>query len=311
MGTSQLDLKQHYEQAAKVYERAHFYDKSTKYHEWALNTISDSLGLGSAVAESPSAATDPVHEGSSPLAPSVQRPRLVDLGAGTGAFSAALGSSPLAPSVQRLRLVDLGAGTGAFSAALAQAHSNLDVLAVEPFSAMLSVGQGKYAHLISTRCEDAATFAADGSMSYDKILLKEMAHHLKSEDRPAVFGGIMRQLTPGGVCVIVTRPQEVGYPFFEAARATWRANQPPVEEFTSCLESAGFVCVEVKEATYPVTMPLAQWLGMVSGRFWSTFSHFSDEQLEAGIAEVEQQWRTDDGLVSFKERLLIVTGRAP
>lgn len=33
-------------------------------------------------------------------------------------------------------------------------------------------------------------------------------------------------------------------------------------------------------------MPRDAWLAMVKGRFWSTFSHSDDEELERGIAEI-------------------------
>ena len=37
-----------------------------------------------------------------------------------------------------------------------------------------------------------------------------------------MFAGILRQLTPGGIVLTVTRPQEVDYPLFEAARQVGR-----------------------------------------------------------------------------------------
>lgn len=49
----------------------------------------------------------------------------------------------------------------------------------------------------------------------------------------------------------------------------------------------GVMQVEVVEVDYTVRLPKAQWFRMVRARFWSTFSHFTDEQLEKGIAELE------------------------
>eukprot|EP00976_Prorocentrum_cordatum_P062802 1176865-Prorocentrum_minimum.AAC.1 len=45
-----------------------------------------------------------------------------------------------------------------------------------------------------------------------------------------MFAGILRQLSPGGVALTVTRPQEVDYPLFEAARQV----RPRTLELRSC-----------------------------------------------------------------------------
>jgi hypothetical protein len=49
--------------------------------------------------------------------------------------------------------------------------------------------------------------------------------------------------------------------------------------------------VEVVEVDYTVRMPKARWYSMVRARFWSTFSHFTDAQLEEGIEELERPRR--------------------
>ena len=45
------------------------------------------------------------------------------------------------------------------------------------------------------------------------------------------------------------------------------------------------------EHEYIVEMSKAKWLDMVRARFWSTFSHFNDEELKAGVAELEAQFK--------------------
>lgn len=279
-----MDIAQHYARSAGAYAAAPFYDEESSYHDWVVATVGHSLELDNKAS--------PPAEPDSPRAPAELGPKSPALTATT-------------------RLVDLGAGTGVFSAALAKQHPGLSVLAVEPSHAMLQQGAsaGVLEH-ISTRCTDAATFTAERDVRYDRCLLKEVVHHLT--DPAAVFAGIRRQLTVGGVCVVVTRPQDVAYPFFARAREVWAANQPPVHTFTDAMAAAGFEGVAARRATNLVTMPLAQWVAMVRARVWSTFSHFDDAALEAGVAEIEAAWGgSADGSVSFQECLLIVTGRAP
>ena len=67
---------------------------------------------------------------------------------------------------------------------------------------------------------DAVAFAQlpPAEMSYSRVLLKEVVHHIPPADVPALYAGLAAQLAPGGVAVTITRPQEVGYPLFARAR---------------------------------------------------------------------------------------------
>lgn len=55
-----------------------------------------------------------------------------------------------------------------------------------------------------------------------------MVHHVAEEQLSALYAGLARQLTPGGVALTCTRPQEVDYPLFTAARKVRQphSNQP-------------------------------------------------------------------------------------
>jgi hypothetical protein len=61
--------------------------------------------------------------------------------------------------------------------------------------------------------------------------------------------------------------------------------------------------------TYPCAVDLKSWLGMVRNRFWSTFSNFTDEELEAGCATIAEEARVEDGRVHFEERLVFISAR--
>ena len=40
----------------------------------------------------------------------------------------------------------------------------------------------------------------------------------------------------------------------------------------------------------PCKLEKARWIRMVRSRFWSTFSYFTDDELEAGIKEMEAKY---------------------
>jgi non-heme Fe2+,alpha-ketoglutarate-dependent halogenase len=208
-----------------------------------------------------------------------------------------------------LRVADVGGGTGNFSALLA-AHAGLvaPVLCVDNSPDMLAVAASRPG--VTPVCLDALAFSQSEGRAYDRALLKEIVHHLPAADVAPMYSGLASQLTPGGVCCTVTRPQEVDYPLFGAAAEVWKAKQPAVEALAAAMRAAGFQDVRVESATYHATMPKHRWFAMVRARFWSTFSAFTDEELERGVGELEARY-TGMEEVAFNDRLLFLIGRAP
>ncbi|KAI3426371.1 hypothetical protein D9Q98_008743 [Chlorella vulgaris] len=207
-------------------------------------------------------------------------------------------------------IVDLGGGTGNFTQALAvTAQARRRVLCVDAFAEMLQ--QARAHHRVEPMLADAVEFAQlpPSSMRYSHVLLKELVHHIPEGQVPALYAGLYRQLVPGGTAVTITRPQEVDYPLFSRAREIWAQHQPHHSVFTTAMEAAGFT-VELHTHSYQAELPKATWLGMMRDRFWSTFSHCTQQELDQGIAEVETEYAGQD-TVKFSDRLLFLVARKP
>ena len=56
-------------------------------------------------------------------------------------------------------------------------------------------------------------------------------------------------------------------------------------------------------------MPKEQWFHMIRSRFWSTFSHFNDEELEDGIDELKIILAYQINVSFTEELLLFITKR--
>jgi hypothetical protein len=145
------------------------------------------------------------------------------------------------------------------------------------------------------------------ALRYDRILLKEVVHHVAVEDLEGMYSGLCRQLNAGGRIVNVMRPHKVAYPFFTAALDEWSKHQPKAEVFASAMEAAGFVNVHISTADYVVTIGKKRWFQMISNRFWSTFSYFSDIELADGLEELSRTYATVEE-ISFTERIVFVCG---
>lgn len=160
---------------------------------------------------------------------------------------------------------------------------------------------------LGTSCESAQDFIGHSDLEYDRLFLKEVVHHIPLDELQEVFDGVCRQLRDDGRMSIITRmPTSEHYPFFEAAHKVWVDNQEHYDTYADMLRKSGLE-VDVAIRDFEVRMPKEAWIGMVRARFWSTFSHFSDEELEAGIKELEARFKGEEEVV-FPDRLVFITG---
>ena len=169
---------------------------------------------------------------------------------------------------------------------------------------------------------------------YNHVLLKEVVHHFDANERVGIFTGIRNGLiknnkhgmdesidgsegaeeerTPSQLLVI-TRPRvHIDYPMWSAAKDVWATNQPSANDIVSDLRKAGFQDVQQSIKSYPCEIELNRWVDMVRNRFWSTFSHFTDEEIEEGCERIMKEIQQPDGqevMIQFEERLVFITAR--
>ena len=163
---------------------------------------------------------------------------------------------------------------------------------------------------------------------YHQILLKEVIHHFADQDRSAIFHGLYhygllptRTATTGATTpntttpipsiLIITRPQyDIDYPLWDDAKTVWAQNQPSLDVLMQELETAGFTSVTHTIESYPCSIPLTRWCSMIQNRFWSTFTNFTDDELQEAchvIATNERHRITKDGMIQFDDRLVFIT----
>jgi ubiquinone/menaquinone biosynthesis C-methylase UbiE len=191
----------------------------------------------------------------------------------------------------RLRLAsgdiaaDIGCGTGLYARGLAQ-HAAA-VVCVDASAAMLAhvPASARMASVAAPVQEVAAGRASLPYDQFDAMLLKEMLHHVG--DRAAVIGGLARLLRPGGRMLVVMLPTQISIPLFAAALERFTAGQPDPDQIAAAMRAAG-LHTELTYDSFPLMFPTDRYLQMVRNRYMSLLSSFSDDQLEAGIAEIAQ-----------------------
>lgn len=182
-------------------------------------------------------------------------------------------------------LVDLGCGTGMYSIdMLEQVSLNNLVVGVDPFAEMLD-NIDPSAPLVRVQ-EDALTYSRRATHC-NKILIKETVHHV--DDRPELFRNLHRQLKPSGKLLLVHVPPRVQYPLFDAALERAQGWHADPDELTEQLAEAGFA-VERDAVDYPHVIPKDHYFEMVRSCYMSVLTSFSEEELAAGLQEMEERY---------------------
>ena len=333
------NISNHYESHTSTsYESAFFYSEK-EYTTWLCNLVRDAFGISTVVGDDKlvvdggdtrcgcnsnddvSSSADDNVDGSR------QRKRrvLLDVGGGTGNFtSMVIGGVDTLEGV----VVDpfLPASSSTASTFCNDNQGEKQRLKFVKASAEEFIPSGHKLHtsnIDEKKEEDVIPWWKTG---YHHVLLKEVVHHFDATERVGIFTGIRNGLIKnnkhgmnenvGGVVasmLIITRPQvHIDYPMWSAAKDVWATNQPSANDIVSDLRKAGFQEVQQYIKSYPCEIELNKWLDMVRNRFWSTFSNFTDEEIEEGCERIMKEVQQPDGeevMIKFDERLVFITAR--
>lgn len=202
-------------------------------------------------------------------------------------------------------LADIGCGTGMYSIdILKQVSLDNPVIGVDPYREMLE--QVPPDSPVVPIVADALSFSRREG-TYNKVLVKETIHHVA--DIPEFLANVYRQLPPGGILLLVHVPPVVQYPLFEAALArclNWHAD-PKV--LADQLKAAGFE-VAHDAIDYPHALPKDHYFNMVRNSYMSVLTSFSDQELQSGLAEMEEKYR-DQSVLEFVDHFDYLTAVKP
>lgn len=196
-------------------------------------------------------------------------------------------------------LADIGGGTGSFTSRLAKEACLLRAYCIEPSSAMCE--EAAKLSNVTAVCSDAHTFIASHT-SFSKLLFKEVIHHIR--DRENFWKAVYTSLPNDGKILIITRPKNIAFPFFEAAKIEFARNQPSQDILENELKDGGFsVTIHLRNHTF--TLPKYDWYTMLRHRFMSDLGAFSDKEIEEGIVEIEQKYPEET--IDIIDNLIFIT----
>jgi len=203
------------------------------------------------------------------------------------------------------RILDLGGGKGDLSKALIkEVHPKHQIVCIDPNHLMLSriknpdiLDQVGEAIGFLSSCEDA---------SFDAIIMKQVIHHIQSDQRKELYAQLHRVLSPGGRVSVLTMPPTILYPMFRAAVRNFEKGQICHEELAGGLRGAGF-SLRTVPGDYPVRISWDNYRQAVRERFISDLRSFTSEQIEKGLLDTRRRLGKVKTM-NFHDRLVAFIG---
>ncbi|MGD0698528.1 MAG: class I SAM-dependent methyltransferase [Trebonia sp.] len=208
-----------------------------------------------------------------------------------------------APQSRPLTVLDLGSGTGRFSAALAGEFGG-PVHAVEPSAKMRGAAMARHAHPAVTVLAGAAERIPLPGSSCDLALLFLSWHHVADPERGAAE--LARVVRPGGTVLLrgafCDRLPDLGWHrFFPEARAAGQRLLPPLAATTATFARAGFDETALERVTLCRMEPMIDWANRLRQRAISTFEPLTAVQTAAGFARLDAEVAANRGQVDVTE----------
>ncbi|MDI3406896.1 class I SAM-dependent methyltransferase [Streptomyces cavernicola] len=192
-------------------------------------------------------------------------------------------------------IVEIGAGTGVFSAAMARWIKGSEVVAVDASEAMLAEVRRHHPHPAVRYLPGEAEALPTGSDAFDLALLSRVIHHIP--DRTRAARELVRVLRVGGRALVRTTFRErldaVVYDHWPRLRAVDERRFPSEEEVVADFASAGLTLETVTSFAQPVAANLHEYHARLTGRPQSKFTHLTDEEFHRGLDQLDAAARDE------------------
>lgn len=208
-------------------------------------------------------------------------------------------------------IADLGCGTGLFARRILDlVHPARPIACIDPSGPMLDqLPKARGLRPIQASAQQLVARAPVGDLiapgELDVIVLKESVHHIPAAERAATLAGLAELLAPGGRILVVMLPTRIEYPLFSTALRRFEELQPDPADIEGYLRAAG-LSTRLTYDGFGLELPKDRYLSMVRERYMSLLSMFDDDELEAGIAEIDREH--PEPVLRFADRFAFVLG---
>ena len=206
-------------------------------------------------------------------------------------------------------VADVGSGTGAIAKDLFELSGlHNPIWCVDPSVEMQEVARQKKG--VYPVVKTAEEFFSNPQISdrFDRVLATMSAHHFVNPD--AVYKGILRSLRPGGFYVQLTGTLKSSLPSFKGLKNLMSQCFERGKEISSPLlrEIGVNSNISYQEFSFSAAVTKSKLYEKYRCRFLSVLQHLSDDEIEEGIRELENEYYhnvKDDELINYECTVLM------
>ena len=184
--------------------------------------------------------------------------------------------------------MEVGAGTCICSRELIDiANIKESVLCVDYSASMLKNGENL--PYIKTLHLDGLSFSKL-NMKYDRIFLRAALHNFGKEVIPEFLSNVYKQLNEGGIFVNIAMHGCDNRPWFKKLKEVFPITHISAEYYMEELKKAGFDEVSNHVERTNVAITKQSLFKTFRQRYVTLFEFISDDEIEEGITEIEEQY---------------------
>ncbi|MGD2134447.1 MAG: methyltransferase domain-containing protein [Maricaulaceae bacterium] len=208
-------------------------------------------------------------------------------------------------------ILDVGCGTGRFSAAMAK-RFGARVIGVEPSARMLAqTEQTERPYVAFVQGEASRLPVGDGAC--DLIFLSNVWHHIPAPETAAAE--FARALAPRGAVVVRNYVAEdlaaLGYlKFFPEARAVSERDTPSTDDVAAAMASAGFKPAGAETLIQPAAPSPEAYVEKVAARVYSDLAMIPDDAFARGLDAMRAALAAGDPIATDEPLRLLAFRRA-
>ncbi|MEV7565405.1 class I SAM-dependent methyltransferase [Streptomyces tanashiensis] len=203
----------------------------------------------------------------------------------------------IASHVQRASpsIVEIGSGTGVFSAGMARWIEGSEVTGVDASEAMLAEARRHHPHPAVRYVPGEAEAIPAAGGTFDLALLSRVIHHIP--DRARAARELARVLRSDGKVIVRTTFRErldaLVYDYWPRLRAVDEQRFPSERDMAADFVSSGFAVEEVTSFAQPVAANLTEYHARLVGRPQSKFTHLTEGEFHRGLRRLEAAARSE------------------
>ena len=205
-------------------------------------------------------------------------------------------------------MADIGSGTGFIAKELFELSGLKNpIWCVDPSVDMQEVARQKKGLYPVQKTAEEFFSDPEISESFDRVLSVTSAHHFVNPD--VVYKGVLRSLRPGGIFVQLNTLKS-GHPVFKSAQKLLSESfERERETQFSFLRAINLGAkISQKEFSFPLAVTKSKLYEMFRCRYMSILEHFSDDKIEEGLSEFENDVLKDvknEELINHDRTLLL------